>query len=247
MLRPGLFQGDPDFDKALEITHCLATEIIGVPKNHRWTDDPEFAWLDYFLFGVAYDMDAAAVRQHLDSGAGDELFRKFRAREDNRKIRGAESRHTVIVLGAMMMRVGAKIRAEDMAHLWRLSERSDAGEWLMDEGKLELQVALDNYRAGTRRTFGGPSCDNCGMTSLDTGKELHQCKECMSVSWADGWSCSKVCTHCPHQVASAHGYCVQECLRAHRNMHKQACQVQRARPIDCSICAGIQRTDPRAD
>ncbi|KAK0645731.1 hypothetical protein B0T16DRAFT_145812 [Cercophora newfieldiana] len=193
---PRLFQGDPDSDTASNITYRLGriTKCI-VSKDQDIWEDPKLAWLLYFNMGDSVesdpDMDAATVCQHIDSGAGDQLFQEYRAEEDNRKHYGAYSRHETIVLGAMMMRVGAKIKKEDLAHLRRLSVRSD--NVMGPEEVAEFQAAIDNYQAGTPRTFGGPSCDTCGKTTLDTdGKKLSECKRCMSGYWTGGWSCSKV-------------------------------------------------------
>jgi len=58
-------------------------------KGRGMWDDPELAWLWYFEMGFATqsdpDMDAATVCEHLDSGAGDELFKRYRSEEDPSK------------------------------------------------------------------------------------------------------------------------------------------------------------------
>jgi len=189
----------------VEITQCC-------DKDHDWLDDPKFAWLVFFDWGCAPDsdpdMDAATVCEHIDSGAGDELFKRYRSQEDNRKFWGACSRHETIVLGAMMMRVGAKIKKEDLAHLRRLLVRSD--NEMCPEGIAEFQAAIDNYHPGTPRTFGGPSCDTCGKTELDIDKKLSECRRCMTGYWTGGWSCSKVCV--PHTYISF-GFLILCCVR----------------------------------
>jgi len=90
----------------------------------------------------------------------------------------------------MMMRVGAKIKKEDLQHLRRLSVRPHIE--MYPEGIAEFQAAIDHYQPGTPRTFGGPSCDTCGKTELDIDEKLSECKRCKSDCWTGGGSRSKV-------------------------------------------------------
>ena len=150
-----------------------------------------------FVLDSDPDMDPATVCEYIDSGAGDELFERYRSREaDNKGTYRQDAGKETIVLGAMMMRVGAKIKKDDLDHLRRLSNRPDVE--MYPEGLAEFKAAVDNYKPGTPRTFGGPSCDNCGKTPLDIGKKLSECRKCKGGWWNGGWSCSKVrFTECP--------------------------------------------------
>ncbi|KAH7037351.1 uncharacterized protein B0I36DRAFT_313855 [Microdochium trichocladiopsis] len=108
-----------------------------------------------------------------------------------------------------MMRAGAKIRAHDMEHLRELVDKIpsrpryslphlDSG--FRDPGKVQFLVALENYKAGTPRSFADPSCYKCGKMQVDTGNALKQCAGCKKV-----W------------------YCDRDCQKGHWADHKAAC------------------------
>jgi len=63
----------------------------------------------------------ASVRVQLDSGVGDKLFDMYRAKAANQKddmVRwGKDYRYTVILIGALMMRAGARIRDDDVRYM----------------------------------------------------------------------------------------------------------------------------------
>ena len=119
---------------------------------------------------------------------------------------GYRPHHDTIILGAMMMRVGAKIREDDIAHMLSLLRRASAKEHLMREGLVQVRGALNNYRAGTPRDFYKDSCDNCGKTSDDDIDEMQDCERCKGSVWSEGWSCSQVgfLAHPPNH-AGKHG------------------------------------------
>ncbi|KAK5651118.1 hypothetical protein OQA88_13257 [Cercophora sp. LCS_1] len=181
---PRIFDSEPDTDTAFDIVDVLVSEILkDVPAY--WFEDPEFTWLQYFNWGWSDpdgpDMDAATVCEHLDSGVGDQLFARYRAAEtDETGWSRMEGRHTTVILGAMMMQVGAKISDEDLDHLRALLHEDDAEDHLTPQGRLQVLAALDNYKAGIPRDFLGPSCDNCGKTRADTTEKLRHCKRCIA-------------------------------------------------------------------
>ena len=188
---PGIFAKDDDWD----VCSRIASEIKIRP---RWRVSPtDNAWVEYFQRGSATanhpEIDAAAVCRHLDGGLGDKLFDYYRG-SWNGSNENSTWRHREIIFGAMMMRVGAKIRGIDLEHLRSLSERPDVHDFLLPKGQLEFQAALDAHRAGTPREFGVPSCEHCGKTSADTGSHLDRCKKCRRTSPnCDRWICSEVC------------------------------------------------------
>lgn len=95
-----LFECDQDLDMAIDIGMALG-DSDGDDINHMlMTDQADPAIVD-------------KTRTALDSGIGDQLFRTFRAKE----LDGHEGKYRVILLGALMMRAGAKIRDDDFQHL----------------------------------------------------------------------------------------------------------------------------------
>ncbi|KAK1725061.1 uncharacterized protein BDZ83DRAFT_719478 [Colletotrichum acutatum] len=99
------------------------------------------------------------IRRRLDSGVGDELFEKYRALEHDN-----QGQYRTIVVGALMMRAGAKIKADDMQHLRSLP--------------------------GTPRDFHEPSCFHCGKIHADDRINLKKCGHCQA-AWYCGIDCQK--------------------------------------------------------
>lgn len=101
-----------------------------------------------------------AVRTKLDSGLGDRFFDKYRATEGEE-----EGEYQLIIAGALLMRVGARIRDADLQHLRELVPKVVCNEGfcmpLYDEGfrgpgKRQFLAALDNYQAGIPRDYHEP-------------------------------------------------------------------------------------------
>ncbi|OIW22897.1 hypothetical protein CONLIGDRAFT_657872 [Coniochaeta ligniaria NRRL 30616] len=161
-------------------------------------------------YGPVLEATIAENREKLDSGLGDQLFAKYRATENE-----YGGKYRLILVGALMMRAGAKIKDEDMQHLRDLVPQINCNEGytlpLMDEGfrgpgKRQFLAALDNYTPGIPRSFGEPSCFNCGKIGADIHKHLEKCSRCK-----EAW------------------YCNRDCQRAHWKAHKPYCAAPMSR------------------
>ncbi|KXH52926.1 hypothetical protein CNYM01_08165 [Colletotrichum nymphaeae SA-01] len=149
----GLFEGDEDLDIVAAIR-----ETFG--------DGPE--QLNLYLMINQSDMLAPVetrefykTEEHAQVlRVGDELFKKYRALEHEH-----QGQYRTIVVGALMMRAGAKIKADDFQHLRDLVPKIpcqyrfampivDFG--FRDPGKAQFLAALDNYQPGTPRDFHEP-------------------------------------------------------------------------------------------
>lgn len=144
------------------------------------------------------------IRQKLDSGLGDELFKKYRAAEKH----GPDdfddmSKYLTVVFAAMMMEFGATLKKDHIKYLRDLVPKIHCDEGpanpLCDHGfrgpgKRQFLAALDHYEAGKPRSFQQPSCHNCGKINDDIkaeGKTLLKCGGCGNER-AAAWFCGKV-------------------------------------------------------
>lgn len=191
-----LFEGDIDFD--------LASEFDNAFKERKEDEEDEENEIDLSAMIHLTEL-VEDNRKKLDAGLGDKLLDKFRAKEDD--LWFGELR--VILLGAIMMRAGAKIKDDDMQHLRELANKfpgiegfrlpiSDDG--LRGPGKAQFLAALDNYKPGTPRDFQDPSCFKCGKVKADIGKAPLKCARCKA-AW----------------------YCDKDCQKAHWTAHKSVC------------------------
>jgi len=105
---------------------------------------------------------AGRCRARLDAGLGSRLFVKLRGLEEED---GKHGQYRVLILGALFMRAGARIRRCDRQHLRELVDQipSRAGFSLppndggfRDPGRAQYLAALENYKAGTPRSFVDP-------------------------------------------------------------------------------------------
>ncbi len=216
----GMFEGDQDLDLAGDI----GFELTG--KNPT----KELAWVDYFTTGHTDPefpaVDAEVVREKLDSGIGDHLFQKFRAKETADR----QGEYRVIILTAMMMRVGATIKQDVLQHVRALAPRIPSREGyalpLFDEGfrgpgKRQFLTALESYQAGTPRSFEELSCYGCGKIGADIGKALSLCGGCKNA-----WYCNKVRLARQGSLDVARHRLfdhAQDCQRSNWNDHKKTC------------------------
>ncbi|ROW15713.1 hypothetical protein VPNG_02135 [Cytospora leucostoma] len=224
-----LFEGDQDLEIAIQIGRGLGDSddmdqnlLLMVNQTDHMLPHPtrRYYKTDAYLKTELPDI-VAKRRVALDSGIGDQLFRIFRAKETDH-----DGKYRVIILGALMMRAGAKIRDDDLQHLRDLfpqihsrpglapslrdnpSRPSFAAMWTsaLDDhgfrgpGRAQFLAALGNYKAGVPRSYSEPSCYQCGKIAADVGKNLDQCSRCKRV-----W------------------YCNKDCQKAHWKDHKPAC------------------------
>ncbi|RYP74576.1 hypothetical protein DL771_002842 [Monosporascus sp. 5C6A] len=141
-----LFEGDKDWDIACDLESTFEGEDEG--KN-----------LKFFDLVVFRDDDddelVGEMRDRLDSGLCDELFDIYRARE---KEYGGEYR--VVILGALVMRTGARIRPSNLAYLRILASRTACRHGYVlpvfdngfrGPGRAQFLAALYHYKAGVPR------------------------------------------------------------------------------------------------
>lgn len=170
----GLFEGDQDLDFAC----CLAASL-GFE-----TDD----W-EHSMSSMVHQTDMLAgeaarafyrterykreleneivpyVRAKFDTdNFGDRLFAASRAQENNQS-GPSTAKYRTIILGALMMRAGARIRTEDLLHLKDLVPQihcnSQVAPPLFDEGfrtpgRAQFLAALDHYQLGVPRNYQEP-------------------------------------------------------------------------------------------
>lgn len=181
-----LFEGDQDLEIAVEIDSALGQ---GDDMNLRLmrmvfqTDPaaPPEARARYqtaeYLEGEL-EATVAACRATLDCGIGDELFKIYRAREADG---GHRAKYRVVLVGAIMLRAGARIADDDLRHLRDLvpqinsrpglapslqdnparptaaallvSARDVDDEGFRNPGRAQFLAALDNYKPGVPRSF----------------------------------------------------------------------------------------------
>ncbi|KAK9771498.1 putative MYND-type zinc finger protein samB [Seiridium cardinale] len=213
-----LFEGDQDMDIVFGLNPAFEDDDrkISLSSMVHQTDIlvPE-ATKEYYKTDK-YKPELADIvnniRVKLDSGKCDLLFDMYRAKENE-----YQGKYQVIILGALMMRAGAKIRPDDLDHLRKLVPAIHCSpgyalpifdEGFRGPGKAQLLAALDHYKPGTPRDFQEPSCYECGMTKLDLEGEVPmKCSKCDRA-----WYCNKVWP--PPK---------KKCQKAHWKAHKPSC------------------------
>jgi hypothetical protein len=125
----GLFEGDQDLDIAIVINQAFGTgdkdlklsnmvhqtDMLAPPESTRFYKTDKYKTVLAELI--------VSIRQNLDSGLGDALFDKYRKKES--EIYG---RYRVILVGALVMRAGAKVRDNDLEHLRELVPKINCNE-----------------------------------------------------------------------------------------------------------------------
>ncbi|KAK7931107.1 hypothetical protein PG985_001819 [Apiospora marii] len=181
-----LFEGDQDLDLACEINDAFGKDRIHLSRLIHQTD--MMAPMDARLYYKTEEYEAELAelvvefRQKLDAGFGDQLFDMYRAKEHE-----YQGKYRVILVGALVMRTGAKIRDGDLQHLRDLVPEIHCSpryalpicdEGFRSPGKAQFLAALDHYTPGTPRNFSEPSCFTCGKIQTDLGKAPLSCGRC---------------------------------------------------------------------
>ncbi|KAK5659421.1 hypothetical protein OQA88_622 [Cercophora sp. LCS_1] len=195
-----LFEGDQDLDEYVDVAE----------EFKKKNGSPEIAWFfengpaDMLLgrssgtqTGVADSPESAkleTVRRIVDSGLGATLMREFREKENGNS---PWAKYRVIILGAILMRMGAQIAQDDIDHLRQLALATPSREGFAlafsdigfrGPGLRQFLAALNHYQSGTPRNFETPSCFACGKINCDIGRGVMQCGRCHSA-----WFCDKDC------------------------------------------------------
>ena len=111
---------------------------------------------------ISENIEEARVK--LDNGLCQELFKEWRARDQDIDISGG-GKYRIIILAAMMMKAGAKIDEDDMDYLRRIlpgiTSRNGyhmplCDDCFRDPGKAQFTAALEHYKAGLPRDFSAP-------------------------------------------------------------------------------------------
>ncbi|OQD63019.1 hypothetical protein PENPOL_c010G01225 [Penicillium polonicum] len=215
-----LFEGDQDLDVVLSISD---DDTLGI-KTGQWEYSlgamvhqsdmlapPEAAAL-YRTAEYAHQLANVIVpyiRQKLDtSNLGERMFAACRAKESDPDDLFQEAKYRTIMMGALIMRAGARINAADLQHLRDLVPQINctSRRTLFDDhgfrspGRAQFLAALDHYQPGVARSFQEPSCFKCGKIEEDIGRKPLQCKKC------------KVAT-----------YCGKDCQRDQWREHRVSC------------------------
>jgi hypothetical protein len=168
VLTPGLFEGDRDIDIA-----CVMPDHLGI-QTGNW---------EHTLASMVFQTDMLApalartyyrteeyknklaneivpyVRWKLDTkGLGDQLFAAYRAEETKPPGMDGNPRYTTIIFGALMLRAGAKIKAEDLQHLRDLVPQVTQlrNDDFRTPGRAQFLAALDRYQPGIPSDFQEP-------------------------------------------------------------------------------------------
>lgn len=161
----GLFEGDQDLDLVSDISYDVFKDNQPDPTKSTKADQPD-SEEDEEDFDPSKDLllgDVAAIRAKLDgNGTGDALLAEYRAKEGE-----FQGQYRILLLGALMMRAGARIRADDLQHLRELVPQVTCNEGstfvLWDDGfrgpgKRQFLAALDAYKEGVPRDFRAARC-----------------------------------------------------------------------------------------
>lgn len=158
------------------------TDMLAPPEARAFYKTEEYA--------AELRVLVASIRERLNAGGlGDRLLAKYRAKENE-----FDGKYRLILVGALMMRRGAKIRDVDLQHLRDLVPQINCNECytlpIFDEGfrgpgKRQFLAALDHYQSGVPQSFAEPSCFACGKINADIGKVLDRCARCNGALYCD--------------------------------------------------------------
>ncbi|KAJ5731105.1 uncharacterized protein N7483_005613 [Penicillium malachiteum] len=193
LLIPGLFEGDQVVDIARDLEHKLGlsgddwkwkltTTIINCDILNPGMSQVNFQNRD-FTDILNDDMIPYLCKKLNKDNCGFDLFAKCRSLDED----FLQGKYPIIIFGAMMMRVGANIKQEDLQYLREvaLATHSSPGyacpfadQGFRDPGRAQFLAALDHYQADVPRSFEQPSCFLCGQIQSDVGRVLQKCSRC---------------------------------------------------------------------
>ncbi|KAJ0291387.1 hypothetical protein COL940_000582 [Colletotrichum noveboracense] len=127
-----VFEGDNDIDVACAIKCPYGTgkdndlRLVQMVNQTDMMAPPEVREF-YKTSEYREELDAIimSIREKLDTGLGDQLFTTYRALEHE-----DQGKYRVIIVGALMMRAGARIRQADLDHLRELAKGFRWQAWL---------------------------------------------------------------------------------------------------------------------
>ncbi|KAJ5159012.1 uncharacterized protein N7500_008663 [Penicillium coprophilum] len=201
-----LFEGDQDLDVVLSLAEDLDIDTdsweYSLSAMVHQTDmlAPADARALYSTAEYANSLANVTVpyiRQKFDTdNLGERLFAASRAKESDTNDFMQQSKYRTIILGALMMRAGARINAADLQHLRDLVPQINCNSrrplfedhGFRTPGKAQFLAALDHYQPGVARSFQEPTCFNCGKIEAEIGHKPLQCKKCNIATY-----CSKDC------------------------------------------------------
>ncbi|KAI1622021.1 hypothetical protein EDD37DRAFT_667858 [Exophiala viscosa] len=190
-----MFEGDTDRDLMGDVNHAME-QILKAKYNIIEQDQ-----LDRFIEDMTKDQFLENI-----NNISVELFQEYRQKKD--PLYGV---YPTVILGAVMMTMGANISPENITYLREAANKTasypgyrlpigDLG--FRDPGKAQFLAALDHYRNGEARDFHQASCFYCGRINKDLNpRSLMKCGRCK-----EAW------------------YCDQECQRSNWKNHKLICR-----------------------
>lgn len=111
------------------------------------------------IYDDAAKLEEARIK--LNAGLGAELFKRYKAKEQDTKD-FFDPRYTTLLFGAYLMTVGAIITPEDRQHLKDVFEEIPSrngyvlplcDDGFRDPGQIQYKAALENYVDGKPRSF----------------------------------------------------------------------------------------------
>ena len=202
-----MFEGDTNMPMADAIEQATGISIFAPPENLE------------------------EARTKLDAGLGAKLMREWRAKENEEMSLEFlnDHKYAVLVLGAYMMHVGAKIDDSDREHMKAILPKvpnSKGYVWPLgdqgfrDPGKHQMTAALEYYTNGKRRDFFQPRYVNSNPALPFNTNLVNSCYNCGKVSSDIGGVHLKKCTKCIKHNKTSY-FCNQECQKENWQEHKE--------------------------
>ncbi|KAK0707159.1 hypothetical protein B0T21DRAFT_298718 [Apiosordaria backusii] len=141
------------------------------------------------------------VRERVDQGFGEQLLAMSRGMELEVAEGDDDLRYHTIIVGALLLRIGARISPDDCDHLRKIAnevpchiDNSHENHHIgfRGAGKAQFLAALDAYSHGTPRDFFEPSCFHCGKITSEIEGNILRCARCSKRNQST-WYCDSVC------------------------------------------------------